>query len=130
MLANPSNWLLCQERTHPGEFSLQRLRLVIPAKPENAAVQGYYFTGDGCRRDAEGRYWITGRVDDVINVSGHRIGTAVRPAAWFAWEIGFAVAYLKLLACSSTCPSNVVAMFVADTCTCIAFGGCSCEHSR
>ncbi|MBJ6981788.1 acetate--CoA ligase [Luteimonas sp. MC1572] len=37
---------------------------------------GTYFTGDGCRRDADGDYWITGRVDDVINVSGHRIGTA------------------------------------------------------
>ena len=38
--------------------------------------KGYYFTGDGCRRDEDGYYWITGRVDDVINVSGHRIGTA------------------------------------------------------
>jgi acetyl-CoA synthetase len=37
---------------------------------------GSYFTGDGCRRDADGYYWITGRVDDVINVSGHRMGTA------------------------------------------------------
>ncbi|MCW2285225.1 acetyl-CoA synthetase [Rhodoblastus acidophilus] len=37
---------------------------------------GKYFTGDGCRRDADGFYWITGRVDDVINVSGHRMGTA------------------------------------------------------
>ena len=37
---------------------------------------GLYFTGDGCRRDADGYYWITGRVDDVINVSGHRMGTA------------------------------------------------------
>jgi acetyl-CoA synthetase len=37
---------------------------------------GYYFTGDGCRRDSDGYYWITGRVDDVINVSGHRMGTA------------------------------------------------------
>ncbi len=37
---------------------------------------GTYFTGDGCRRDADGYYWITGRVDDVINVSGHRLGTA------------------------------------------------------
>ena len=37
---------------------------------------GMYFTGDGCRRDGDGYYWITGRVDDVINVSGHRIGTA------------------------------------------------------
>ncbi|MDB2407342.1 acetate--CoA ligase [Jannaschia sp.] len=38
--------------------------------------ENYYFTGDGCRRDADGYYWITGRVDDVINVSGHRMGTA------------------------------------------------------
>jgi len=37
---------------------------------------GYYFTGDGARRDADGYYWITGRVDDVLNVSGHRMGTA------------------------------------------------------
>jgi acetyl-CoA synthetase len=37
---------------------------------------GYYFTGDGCQRDEDGYYWITGRVDDVINVSGHRMGTA------------------------------------------------------
>jgi len=37
---------------------------------------GYYFTGDGCRRDEDGYYWVTGRVDDVINVSGHRMGTA------------------------------------------------------
>ena len=38
--------------------------------------KSYYFSGDGCRRDADGYYWITGRVDDVINVSGHRMGTA------------------------------------------------------
>jgi acetyl-CoA synthetase len=37
---------------------------------------GYYFTGDGARRDADGYYWITGRMDDVLNVSGHRMGTA------------------------------------------------------
>jgi len=41
-----------------------------------SAYPGNYFTGDGCRRDADGFYWITGRVDDVINVSGHRMGTA------------------------------------------------------
>ncbi|MCF8474850.1 MAG: acetate--CoA ligase [Emcibacter sp.] len=41
-----------------------------------ATYKGKYFTGDGCRRDADGYYWITGRVDDVINVSGHRMGTA------------------------------------------------------
>jgi acetyl-CoA synthetase len=41
-----------------------------------SAYPGTYFTGDGCKRDADGFYWITGRVDDVINVSGHRMGTA------------------------------------------------------
>jgi acetyl-CoA synthetase len=41
-----------------------------------STYRGLYFTGDGCRRDEDGYYWITGRVDDVINVSGHRIGTA------------------------------------------------------
>jgi acetyl-CoA synthetase len=41
-----------------------------------STYRGYYFTGDGCRRDEDGYYWITGRVDDVINVSGHRMGTA------------------------------------------------------
>lgn len=41
-----------------------------------SSYAGYYFTGDGCRRDEDGYYWITGRVDDVLNVSGHRLGTA------------------------------------------------------
>lgn len=57
---------------------------------------GYYFTGDGCRRDEQGDYWITGRVDDVINVSGHRMGTAevesalvTHPACAEAAVVGF-----------------------------------------
>jgi acetyl-CoA synthetase len=41
-----------------------------------SAYRGRYFTGDGCRRDEDGYYWITGRVDDVLNISGHRLGTA------------------------------------------------------
>jgi acetyl-CoA synthetase len=41
-----------------------------------SSYPGYYFTGDGCRRDEDGYYWITGRVDDVLNISGHRLGTA------------------------------------------------------
>ncbi len=41
-----------------------------------STYRGYYFTGDGCRKDADGDYWLLGRVDDVINVSGHRLGTA------------------------------------------------------
>ena len=45
------------------------------------AYKGYYFTGDGCKRDADGYHWITGRVDDVLNVSGHRMGTAEFEAA-------------------------------------------------
>ncbi|MDE2759552.1 MAG: acetate--CoA ligase [Paracoccaceae bacterium] len=47
--------------------------------------QGYYFTGDGCRRDKDGYYWITGRVDDVLNVSGHRMGTAEIESALVAY---------------------------------------------
>ena len=57
---------------------------------------GYYFTGDGCKRDEDGDYWITGRVDDVINVSGHRMGTAevesslvAHPAVSEAAVVGF-----------------------------------------
>ncbi|WP_083217450.1 acetate--CoA ligase [Thioclava sp. SK-1] len=48
--------------------------------------KGFYFTGDGCRRDSDGYYWITGRVDDVINVSGHRMGTAEVESALVAHQ--------------------------------------------
>ena len=51
-----------------------------------AAYPGKYFTGDGCRRDVDGYYWITGRVDDVINVSGHRMGTVEVESALVAHE--------------------------------------------
>jgi acetyl-CoA synthetase len=51
-----------------------------------AAYPGLYFTGDGCRRDEDGYYWITGRIDDVINVSGHRLGTAEVESALVAHE--------------------------------------------
>ena len=58
--------------------------------------KGMYFTGDGCRRDADGDYWLLGRVDDVINVSGHRLGTAeiesaliTHPAVAEAAVVGF-----------------------------------------
>ena len=50
------------------------------------AYPGNYFTGDGCRRDEDGYYWITGRVDDVINVSGHRLGTAEIESALVAHD--------------------------------------------
>ncbi len=48
----------------------------VSSRPISPPIKGKYFTGDGCRRDEDGYYWITGRVDDVINVSGHRMGTA------------------------------------------------------
>ncbi len=51
-----------------------------------SAYPGYYFTGDGCRRDEDGYYWITGRIDDVLNVSGHRLGTAEIESALVAHE--------------------------------------------
>jgi len=52
-----------------------------------SAYPGKYFTGDGCRRDEDGYYWITGRVDDVINVSGHRLGTAEVESALVAHRV-------------------------------------------
>jgi acetyl-CoA synthetase len=52
-----------------------------------ATYPGLYFTGDGCRHDEDGYYWITGRVDDVINVSGHRIGTAEVESALVAHDL-------------------------------------------
>ena len=51
-----------------------------------STYKGKYFTGDGCRRDGDGYYWITGRVDDVINVSGHRMGTAEVESALVAHD--------------------------------------------
>ncbi|XP_009403818.2 acetyl-coenzyme A synthetase, chloroplastic/glyoxysomal [Musa acuminata AAA Group] len=67
---------LCIKRSWPGAFRTlygdhERYETTY-FKP----FAGYYFTGDGCSRDKDGYYWLTGRVDDVINVSGHRIGTA------------------------------------------------------
>ncbi|MFL6104258.1 MAG: AMP-binding enzyme, partial [Actinomycetes bacterium] len=51
-----------------------------------STFEGKYFTGDGCRRDEDGYYWITGRVDDVIHVSGHRLGTAEIESALVAHQ--------------------------------------------
>ena len=68
--------VLCIARSWPGQMRTvygDHRRFV---ETYFSAFDGLYFTGDGCRRDADGYYWITGRVDDVINVSGHRMGTA------------------------------------------------------
>jgi acetyl-CoA synthetase len=76
VLEGPCSGNLCISRAWPGIMrgvfgDPERFR-----KTYFTTFPGRYFTGDGCRRDADGYYWITGRVDDVINVSGHRLGTA------------------------------------------------------
>ncbi|MEM1229528.1 MAG: acetate--CoA ligase [Pseudomonadota bacterium] len=90
---------------------------------------GYYFTGDGARRDADGYYWITGRVDDVMNVSGHRIGTAevesalvLHPEVAEAAVVGFPheikgegiYAYVTLMAGSNADPAALQDALVAQ----------------
>jgi acetyl-CoA synthetase len=76
ILRGPAQGRLCMAHPWPGQA-----RTVWGDHPRYietyfSAFPGYYFTGDGCRRDADGYHWITGRVDDVLNVSGHRLGTA------------------------------------------------------
>jgi len=68
--------VLCMKDSWPGQMRTVYGDHDRFVKTYFADYKGYYFTGDGCRRDADGYYWITGRVDDVINVSGHRMGTA------------------------------------------------------
>ena len=70
---------------------------------------GYYFAGDGCRRDENGYYWITGRVDDVINVSGHRLGTAEVESALVAHE---AVAEAAVVGCPHEIKGTGIYAFV------------------
>jgi acetyl-CoA synthetase len=77
---------LCLKRSWPGQARTiwgdhSRFRETYFSR-----FPGYYFTGDGCRRDEDGYYWITGRVDDVLNVSGHRLGTAEVESALVAHE--------------------------------------------
>jgi acetyl-CoA synthetase len=52
-----------------------------------SAYQGKYFTGDGCRRDKDGYYWITGRIDDIVIVSGHNLSTAEIESALVAHKV-------------------------------------------
>ena len=77
---------LCLKRSWPGQARTlfgdhERFREVYFSR-----FPGLYFTGDGCRRDEDGYYWITGRVDDVLNVSGHRMGTAEVESALVAHD--------------------------------------------
>jgi acetyl-CoA synthetase len=68
--------VLCMKDSWPGQMRTVWGDHERFEKTYFSDYKGYYFSGDGCRRDADGYYWITGRVDDVINVSGHRMGTA------------------------------------------------------
>jgi acetyl-CoA synthetase len=77
---------LCIERTWPGQARTVWGDHHRFFETYFSQYPGYYFTGDGCRRDEDGYYWITGRVDDVINVSGHRLGTAEVESALVAHE--------------------------------------------
>ncbi|HJL28134.1 MAG TPA: AMP-binding protein, partial [Polyangiaceae bacterium LLY-WYZ-15_(1-7)] len=81
VIRGPGQGLLCIDHPWPGQA-----RTVWGDHERFVAtyfghVPGAYFTGDGCRRDEDGYHWITGRVDDVLNVSGHRMGTAEFEAA-------------------------------------------------
>ncbi len=73
---NPAEGVLCIADSWPGQMRTLWGDHERFQEAYFAQYKGYYFTGDGCRRDEDGYYWITGRVDDVINVSGHRMGTA------------------------------------------------------
>ena len=93
---NPAEGLLAIKTSWPGQ-----MRTIYGDKQRFfdtyfSIFKGYYFTGDGARRDEDGYYWITGRIDDVLNVSGHRLGTAEiegaigsHPAAAEAAVVGY-----------------------------------------
>ena len=77
---------LCIKRSWPGQMRTvygDHKRFI---ETYFSQYDGYYFTGDGCKRDEDDYYWITGRVDDVINVSGHRMGTAEVESALVSHE--------------------------------------------
>ncbi|PYM08385.1 MAG: acetate--CoA ligase [Candidatus Rokuibacteriota bacterium] len=74
--------------------------------------KGYYFTGDGCRRDEDGYYWITGRIDDVLNVAGHRLGTAEVESALVAHD---AVAEAAVVGCPHAIKGQGIYAYVVLT---------------
>jgi acetyl-CoA synthetase len=76
VLGNDVSGVLCIKDSWPGQMRTIWGDHDRFEKTYFSEYAGYYFSGDGCRRDFDGDYWVTGRVDDVINVSGHRMGTA------------------------------------------------------
>ena len=83
---DPVEGVLCIANSWPGQMRTVYGDHDRFVKTYFSDYKGYYFSGDGCKRDADGDYWITGRVDDVINVSGHRMGTAEVESALVAHE--------------------------------------------
>ena len=83
---NPAEGVLCIKDSWPGQMRTVWGDHERFQKTYFADYKGYYFTGDGAKRDEDGDYWITGRVDDVINVSGHRMGTAEVESALIAHQ--------------------------------------------
>ena len=83
---NDVSGLLCIARPWPGQARTIHGNHKRFLETYFSQYPPFYFTGDGCRRDEDGYYWITGRVDDVINVSGHRLGTAEIESALVAHE--------------------------------------------
>jgi len=75
-LFGESQGILCLKGSWPGQMRTVYKNHSRFVETYFSQYKGLYFTGDGCKRDADGDYWITGRVDDVLNVSGHRMGTA------------------------------------------------------
>jgi acetyl-CoA synthetase len=76
ILEGATNGNLCLTQSWPGQMRTVYRDHARFEQTYFSTFPGKYFTGDGCRRDEDGYYWITGRVDDVLNVSGHRLGTA------------------------------------------------------
>jgi acetyl-CoA synthetase len=76
LLVGPASGNLCIARSWPGQMRSVYGDDERFVQTYFSTYGGKYFTGDGCRRDEDGYYWITGRVDDVLNISGHRLGTA------------------------------------------------------
>ncbi|MFL6858350.1 MAG: AMP-binding enzyme, partial [Allosphingosinicella sp.] len=76
VLAGAASGNLCITRSWPGQMRTVYGDHARFVSTYFSTYRGKYFTGDGCRRDEDGYYWITGRVDDVLNISGHRLGTA------------------------------------------------------
>ena len=82
----PGSGVLCIEEPWPGIMRTVFGQHERFKETYFSSYKGLYFTGDGCKRDEDGYYWITGRVDDVINVSGHRMGTAEVESALVSHE--------------------------------------------